>query len=162
MERNKVLVIACGGRKADTSAGSVRALDLYAGRQFAIARALRDAGWSIVILSAKHGVTTADQPLLAYDVKMTSAMAVRAVERIRDGSIGAHLFRAAVQGAERVVFFGGASYFRVWEALVAASGIARADSECEVEEIVGRGCGDHFSILKQILGEDAAASRKAA
>jgi hypothetical protein len=52
---NNLLIIACGGAKVDPHGQKVAALDLYAGRQFALARRLAASGWDVLILSASAG-----------------------------------------------------------------------------------------------------------
>ena len=151
----KVFVIACGASKNATKPGQrVRALDLYAGRQFGMARRLEAAGWVVMVLSAKHGLIPAAMEIETYDHEMNAA---RARELSADG-MQAHLFNAAFTGAETAVFYGGEHYFRVFERMVSKLGVARLDREtrCEVVSIVGAGCGDHYSTLKEIIAEEGA------
>lgn len=166
MDEHKVLIIACGGKKHSTEAGPLRAIDLYAGRQFGLAKRLEALGWTVVVLSAKHGLVHADRRLESYDLEMDAKLSKRAVANIETGrSISAAQYAALTAGAERVTFYGGTHYFRVWWALDDLCGPATYDADgrraCEKEHIVGAGCGDHYSVLKALVEEEEAAARAA-
>ena len=141
-----LLVMACGGTKNETT-GKVRAIDLYAGRQFALARKLYAAeGWEVVILSAEHGFISADHQIANYDCMLDAA---RVAEFATD-DFQWHILRVWGQGADRIVFYGGAKYAEVWASAIEANGFAQVGQGKNVEQIVGRGLGDHFSVLKEI------------
>lgn len=67
-------------------------------------------------------------------------------------------FRNWTSEARRVVFYGGEHYYRVWEALVEVTGIAQVSEGVDVVEIVGAGCGEHYSVLAEIVAEEEAAA----
>lgn len=149
---DRVLIIACGATKRETNGRKVAALDLYAGRQFEVARRMQAAGWSVVILSAEHGFIPAGHKIETYDRKMDCT---RAAEFAGDDLQG-WIFRTWTQGAASVVFFGGEVYGRVFDAHCRAQGLAAVATGTEVCNVVGAGCGDHFSVLKEIAAETGA------
>ena len=146
---SNVLVIACGDTKHDTAGERVAAIDLYRGRQFALARTLAGAGWDVLILSAEHGLIEAGTPVATYQRTMTPDRA----DALADDDMQAHRLRVWCQDARTVVFYGGALYERVFGALVGRTGLARVGDRREVVNIIGAGCGDHYSVLKQIVAE---------
>jgi hypothetical protein len=143
---NNLLVIACGGAKVNTRGRKVKAIDLYAGRQFNLARKMHADGWDVLILSAKHGLITAEMKIGTYDQKMTRE---RAAELAAD-QMQAYLLRTWAQEASCVLFYGGEQYDHVFGALISRAGLARIGDRRDVVNIVGRGCGDHYSVLKEI------------
>lgn len=156
-----VLIMACGKTKRDTANGPLRAIDLYAGRQFGLARRLEALGWRVLILSAKHGLVPADLPLETYDVEMTPQLSGEAVAEIREGrGTTTAAFELATAGAARCLFFGGEQYLRVWEALLAAHGTSKLSRlpRCECEHITGGAIGVHYSILAGLVAEEEIAA----
>lgn len=152
MSPDNVLVIACGAAKVDTAGRAVRALDLYAGRQFEVARRMQAAGWTVVVLSAEHGFIPGDRKIATYDRKMDAA---RAAELAAD-DLQTWVFHVLTDRAAKVVFFGGETYLRVFDAMTGHTGLAALTSGTDVEHIVGGGCGDHFSVLKAVAAETGA------
>lgn len=142
----RLLVIACGGRKAK-GRGARRAIDLYTGRQFALARRLMAKGWDVLILSAKHGLIPADTRIARYDETLTKAKA----DELAASEYQAHRLRVWGETAPTILFYGGVLYERVFGALVERAGLARAGDRRDVVNIIGRGCGDHYSVLKEIV-----------
>jgi hypothetical protein len=163
MTEHNVLFIACGGTKRPTQGRAVPALELYAGRQFGLARKLEALGWTVVVISAKHGLVASYRDLEDYDCRMTAERSEAAVANIRSGrSVSCFQYAAATAGASRVVFYGGADYFRIWDALHNVAGPRSFDDAgqraCEVEQIIGQGCGEHYSVLAAIVREAEAAA----
>jgi hypothetical protein len=148
---SQVLVIACGALKNETGGEKVRAIDLYAGRQFDLARRLYDLGWEVLILSAEHGFIPADHRIATYDRRMDMARAAAFI----DDDFQACIFDTWTRDADRVVFYGGEAYLRVWEGMVERLGLGVIARDCDCEHIIGAGCGDHFSVLKDVVAEVA-------
>lgn len=121
-------------------------MDLYAGRQFKLARDLAAKGWDVLVLSAKHGLIDGKTKIATYDQKMTPQ---RAAE-LADDDLQADLMRIWGQDADQIVFYGGALYHHAFEALISRTGLARVGDGREVANIIGAGCGDHYSVLKQV------------
>lgn len=147
-----VLVIACGATKNPTT-GPVRALDLYAGRQFKLARRLEELGWTVLVMSAGYGLVEGNTLVTNYDRVIDPAYSRKAVAKVRGLGLSAFIFDNWTSEARRVVFYGGEQYFRIWEALVEVTEIARLDRGVDVTEIVGAGCGEHYSVLAEIVAE---------
>lgn len=143
---NRLLVMACGGTKNDVGDRQVKAIDLYAGRQFDLARQLHEKGWTVLILSAEHGFINADFKIKHYDRKMDRA---RAAE-LATCDFNWHILKCWAQDADEIVFYGGQEYHEVWDAAIDANGFAECGEGKDIVRIVGRGCGDHFSVLKEI------------
>ena len=166
MPGHQVLVIACGATKHPTPNGPVRALDLYAGRQFKLAKRLEALGWSVIIMSAKHGLVPGHRPLSWYDTRMSPELSARAARKIRTNprhSAACWTWHAYCQGADRIVFFGGAEYFSIFNALCSVFAQASHHPDtgrlmCECINIVGQGNGEHFSVLKALVAEEEAAA----
>lgn len=142
----RTLIIACGATKVETKGARVAALSLYAGRQFNLARQLAGMGWRVMVLSAEHGLIQGDTPIATYDRRMDAA---RADELVHDDTQGAKL-GVWCGGRGAVVVFGGALYRSVVEGWAKPRRI-------ELRPILGRGCGDHYSQLAQLVRDEAAA-----
>jgi hypothetical protein len=147
---HNLLVIACGGAKIDTNGAKVAALDLYAGRQFALARALAAEGWSVLILSARYGLIDGERKVADYDQRLDED---RAHELATD-DLQASLLNVWGQDAEQIVFYGGGLYRDVFDALIRRTGLAVVGDGRDVVDIIGAGCGEHFSVLKEIVAEN--------
>jgi hypothetical protein len=52
------------------------------------------------------------------------------------------------------VFCGGGEFRRVFDALIGRTGLATVGDRRDVVDIVGAGCGEHFSVLKEIVAEN--------
>jgi hypothetical protein len=76
----RLLILACSQRKSSRK-GKVRAIDRYDGPTFRVLRKyLRerpDGRLSILVLSAKYGLISADQPIDNYDLRLTRERAER-------------------------------------------------------------------------------------
>jgi hypothetical protein len=144
-----LLVIACGGTKIDMHGQKVPALDLYAGRQFSLARAMFAKGWSVLILSAKYGLIDGERRIADYDQQMTRERA----DELAADDLQASLLRVRGGDADQIVFYGGGHYRRVFDALIARTGLARVGEGKDVTDIIGAGCGEQFSVLKEIVAE---------
>jgi hypothetical protein len=151
-QMSNVLVIACGATKNETHGQAVRAIDLYAGRQFEVARRMQAAGWTILILSAEHGFISGDREIATYDRKMTPAIAR---EFIAD-PFHSFILSNWTNEARQVVFYGGADYWTAFDTIRNNIGLAQVGNDVHCVDIVGAGCGDHFSVLKEIAGETGA------
>lgn len=142
----KVLIIACGARKVETGGQRMRALDLYAGRQFRLARQLERMGWVVLILSAEHGLIQAAQPIATYDRRMDAARA----EELAGTALQGSKFGVSVGRHDRCVVYGGALYRGVVAAWAAKRGVT-------LEPITGRGIGEHYSKLAELVRNEAGA-----
>lgn len=71
---HRLLVLACSQRKS-AAGGRVPAIDRYDGPAFRVLRKFlresRDDSLSVLILSAKHGLIDAAEPIQGYDLRMT-------------------------------------------------------------------------------------------
>ena len=85
--RRRLLILACSGAKARTP-GAIPAVDRYRpGAYYQMLHALpRDAWPVVVILSAKHGFLSADQPIENYDRRMDAQRAAELIARAVHGS----------------------------------------------------------------------------
>lgn len=149
--KDRLLIMACGGTKNDVGDREVKAIDLYAGRQFDLARKLVDKGWNVLILSAEHGLIPSYTKIKTYDRLMDRA---RATE-LANCDFTWHILKCWGQDADEIVFYGGENYHDVWDAAIDANDFAMIDEDGgkDIVRIVGRGCGDHFSVLKEIVNE---------
>ncbi len=146
MTKDRLLVMACGAAKNNVGDREVRAIDLYAGRQFDLARQLYKAGWTVLILSAEHGFISADWKIKNYDRQMDRARA----KELAACDFNWHILKCWGQDADEIVFYGGEQYHDVWDAAIDANNFACVSEGKDIVRIVGRGCGDHFSVLKEI------------
>lgn len=137
-----LLIMGCSGRKQD---GENAATTKYLGRQHDVARSFAYCdGIEVAYLSAEFGLIDFGHPLPDYDRKMD---AMRALSLVNDPA-QRDMARRLGDGHDTVAVFGGKVYREAVKALF---------PEHEVVEVVGedRGCGDHFSALRNLLpGED--------
>jgi hypothetical protein len=141
-----LLVMACSGAK---NSGSRAAAIKYRARQFGATldaymhpAGMYAAGHDLVVLSAEFGIVPAYRPIPDYDTKMTAEIA----DRLIADEAAFEAFAVAAEGHDEVAVFGGKLYRHVVAAWADRLGV-------DVTEIVGdgRGCGDHFSALKNEL-----------
>lgn len=76
---NSLLIISCSERKIE-SLGTLPAIDRYDGPTYRTLRKLRREGYTfenldILIISAKDGLFTSEQPIVNYDQRMTAERA---------------------------------------------------------------------------------------
>jgi hypothetical protein len=133
-----IIVIGCSEKK---EAGSVPAFDKYLARQHDVVReSIQDlwaAGHEVFILSAQFGLVPAHKSIPDYDLRLTADRAVELGKQVRK-------VLAEVEGDHDEVRVYGSKLYR---------SVVAAATSLPVEGIVGqdRGCGDHFSALKQFL-----------
>jgi hypothetical protein len=77
--------MACSSRKIRTST-RVAAIERYDGVAFRVVKRLQRIGRfpedvDLIILSAKHGLISQDEPIQDYDVRMTASLARQQVEQ---------------------------------------------------------------------------------
>jgi len=127
------LIISCSANKFS---GSHRALDLYQARQFKIARQLQDRGWSVFVLSAKHGLIPGSEIIADYDQKMDRARAEQLADQL-----------PAIFPAGPVFVYGGRLYRDVVKSWADRLGLQLP------RELIGlnRGNGDHYRSLAALL-----------
>jgi hypothetical protein len=138
--RERLLILSCGSRKAETPAP---ALILYDGPVFRqvrafLARTLPAIHPRIMILSAEHGLVAQDQRLGPYDRLMDAARADELAAAVPE-----------LPPAGEVFVFGGRLYRQVVEAWASAGAFGAA----AVLYASGRGNGDMMSQLGRWLEE---------
>lgn len=142
----KLLIIGCSESKATERR---RAIDLYRSRQHRLAAAAYDAdamGGELLVdvLSAKEGLVDAGIWIAPYDEKMTAERA----EELKSCEFNRFVFVSTVTGfdVDEVLVYGGALYRDVVAAWA-------SEFDFPVTHLVGaaRGCGDHYSALKEAL-----------
>lgn len=69
MDNKRLLILACSKRKVDTP-GEIRAIDRYDGYFFRILKNSHHSNLDVIILSAKFGLLSSEDPIPWYDHKM--------------------------------------------------------------------------------------------
>jgi hypothetical protein len=131
--RMNSLIISCSANKLT---GSHRALDLYQARQFKIARQLQDCGWTVFVLSAKHGLISGSDLIADYDQKMDRSRAAELANQL-----------PATFPAGPVYVYGGKLYRDVVKSWADRLG------QQQPHELIGRnrGNGDHYRALAALI-----------
>ena len=111
-------------------------MDLYQARQFKIARQLQDRGWTVFVLSAKHGLISGSDLIADYDQKMN---------RSRAAELSAQL--PEIFPAGPVYVYGGKLYRDVVKSWADRLG------QLQPQELIGlnRGNGDHYRALAALI-----------
>ena len=111
-------------------------MDLYQARQFKIARQLQDLGWSVFVLSAKHGLIPGSEIIADYDQKMDRARADQLADLL-----------PAIFPAGPVYVYGGKLYRDLVKSWADQLGLQLP------HELIGlnRGNGDHYRALAALL-----------
>lgn len=132
------LIISCCGPKLDQPAA---ALDLYQNRAFAFVREHLTDDFTVLILSAKYWLITADRITDPYEQKMTKQIAKGMHTWCAPGYTPLDLRRAPGD----VYVYGGKPYREVIQ-----DWCGRIDRKCH--EVIGanRGIGDHYSALTKL------------